>query len=137
MKANTPAGTSILDGFAHSDLADARVGGLSRQPFNLFLTTSHPDSADEWAGGVVRVPVEFTEGAVLIDFSELTRIDSWGIALCLEAMQRITGRGGHLILISVHEEVRRILETAKLDQVFDICSTREEALAKHSHPLAA
>jgi anti-anti-sigma factor len=103
----------------------------------LSSTTSHPESADAWACEVVLVPVEFAEGAVLLDLYEVTRIDSWGFALFLEAMQRITARGGRLFLIRVHEEVRRVLETAKLDRVFHIASTRESALAEHSQLIAA
>lgn len=109
----------------------------SAQPFNLLLITGHPESGDAWAGEVVHVPVEFAEGAVLLDLKEVTRIDSCGLALLLEAMQRIAARGGRLFLIGIDEQVRRVLETAKLDQVFHIASTREHALATHRQPLAA
>ena len=121
-------------------LADFEKAGHSRDSaptFNLLLTTIHPESADASAGEVVHVPVEFTEGAVLLDLKDVTRIDSWGLALFLEAMQRIAARGGRLFLIRIDQQIRRILETAKLDQVFNIASTREDALAEHSQRLAA
>jgi len=86
--------------------------GSSRHPFNLSMTTSHPESADEWAGEVVRVPAEFAEQTVIIDLNEVTRIDSWGIALFIEAMHRISAHGGNLVLIRIREDVRRLLETA-------------------------
>jgi anti-anti-sigma factor len=124
MKTNLPTTSPAL--------ANARP-----QPFNLWMTTCHPESADDCAGDVVRVPAEFTERTVLIDLNEVTRIDSWGIALFIEAMQRITAHGGHLVLIRLHEDVRRVLETAKLDQVFHICANREEALAEHERLFAA
>jgi len=101
------------------------------------MTTSHPESADEWAGEVVRVPAEFAERTVIIDLNEVTRIDSWGIALFIEAMHRISAHGGNLVLVRIQEDVRRLLETAKLDQVFHICATREEALAEYCRPTAA
>jgi len=104
------------------------VVSTRRQPFDLLMTTTHPESADEGAGEVVRVPAEFTERTVLIDLNEVTKIDSWGIALFIEALHRITAHGGNLVLIGIRDDVRRVFETAKLDQVFRICSTREEAL---------
>ena len=124
MKTNLPMSTPTT--------ANARP-----QPFNLWMTTSHPESPDEWAGEVVHVPAEFTERMVLIDLNEVTRIDSWGIALFIEAMHRITAHGGNLVLIRIHDDVRRVLETAKLDQVFHICASREEALAERGRLSAA
>jgi len=117
-------------------LDKARGSRGSAQPFHMLLTTIHPESADAWAGEVVHVPVEFSAGAVLFDLEAVTRIDSWGLALFLEAMQRITARGGRLYLIRIDEQVRRILEAARLDQVFHTASTREYALAAHSQLLA-
>jgi anti-anti-sigma factor len=114
-----------------------RINPAQPQPFNLLMTTSHPNSAGEFAGEVVPVPAEFTERTVLIDLNEVTRIDSWGLALFMEAMQRITAYGGSLVLIRIHEDVRRVLEAAKLDQVFHICANREEALALHCQRHAA
>lgn len=101
------------------------------QPFNLWMTACHPESASDCAGSVVRVAIEFSERTVLVDLNEVTMIDSSGIALFIEAMQRVTADGRHLVLIRPHKDVRRVLETAKLDRVFHICSTREEALAEH------
>jgi|GEM_PF-6428046 len=107
------------------------------QSINLLLTTIHPESADAGAGEVVYVPVEFVKGAVLLDLKEVTQIDSRGLALLLEAMQRITARGGSLILTGIDERIRGVLETAKLDRVFQIAPTREHALAEHCQLLAA
>jgi anti-anti-sigma factor len=129
------ASTSERFGLPEFEKAGRRRGPA--RPFNLLLTTIHPESADAGAGEVVHVPVEFADGAVLLDLKEVTRIDSLGLALLLEAMQRITAQGGRLFLIRIDEHVRRILETAKLDQVFHIAPTRAHALAEHSQLLAA
>lgn len=103
----------------------------SPQTFSLLITTTHPDSTCQLAGEVVGVSAEFKEKMVLVDLNEVTYIDSWGLAIFMEAMQRITAQGGNLVLIRLHENVRRVLETAKLDQIFNIFSTREEALAEY------
>ena len=76
-----------------------------------------------------RVPTEIRERTVLIDLHEVTSVDSTGLALFMEAMQGISARGGHLVLFGVRDEVRRVFETAKLDRVFHIFASREEALA--------
>lgn len=121
-------------------LPELEKEGSSRGPvprINLLLNTIHPESTDAGAGEVVYVPVEFTEDAVLLDLKEVTRIDSRGLALLLEAMQRVTARGRRLILTGIDERIRGVLETAKLDRVFQIAPTREHALAESSHLLAA
>jgi anti-anti-sigma factor len=69
------------------------------------------------------------EQTVFIDLEHVTRITSSWIALFMESMQRINAHGGSLVLIGVHEEVRRIFETAQLDKVFRIFPTREAAIA--------
>ncbi|MEO8354195.1 MAG: STAS domain-containing protein [Chthoniobacteraceae bacterium] len=137
MKLNRYFAASTHKQFRPHIPARARTSSRSPQPFTLLLTTNHPDSSDEGAGEVVRVPAEFNDRTVIIDLNEVTRIDSWGLALFIEAMQRITACGGNLVLIRIHEDVRRVLETAQLDCVFPIFSTREEALAEHGHLSAA
>jgi anti-anti-sigma factor len=106
------------------------------QSFSLFLTTIHPGSADARAGEVACVPVEFAQGAILLDLQGVTRIDSCGLALFLEAMQRMAARGGRLFLTRIDPQVRHVLETAKLDRVFHIAATREDALAELGQWLA-
>lgn len=128
---------SIAKPFRPPELKVAWRSDEARRGFNLLLTTGHPESADEGAGEVVCVPAEFAGSAVVVDLHEVTRIDSWGLALFMEAMKRIAARGADLVLVRVHEAVRRILELAKLDQVFRIFSSREEAVADQRQLLAA
>ena len=130
-----PTITDIPKLAAKHNLEETSLGKVTPQPFGLLLVTTHPESAEEGAGDVVRVTAEFCDRSVLIDLTEVTRIDSWGLALFIEAMQRITALGGRLAIFGIRESVLRVLEAAKLDQVFDICSTREEALADHCRRL--
>jgi anti-anti-sigma factor len=131
MKKNRPATTSEYEGAQPPLNGNTQLSSGWPQAVNLLITTTHPESADQWAGEVVGVPAEFKEGTVLVDLNELTTIDSWGLAIFMEAMRRITARGGNLVLIRIHDNVRRVLETAKLDNISQMFSTREEALAKH------
>lgn len=102
----------------------------SPQRIEVFLTTNHPDSEEDGAGEVARLSTEFRGRSVLVDLHEVTTIDSWGIALFIEAMHRVSAYGGSLVLFGIREELREVLETAKLDCVFNICATREEALSR-------
>jgi len=131
MIANSPIPRSQKQDAAQLVLERVCVNNAPPQPFDLLMVTTHPDSPDEGAGDVVTVPAEFGERSVLIDLSEVTRIDSWGLALFVEAMHRITALGGRLVIFGIRENILRVFETAKLDHVFHICCTREEALAVH------
>lgn len=57
---------------------------------------------------------------VFIDLSRVTYIDSSGLAVLIEAMQRINAYGGKLALFGVHDAVQNIVHIARLDQVFRI-----------------
>src|SRR5882757_1514782 len=57
---------------------------------------------------------------VLIDLGQVTYIDSSGLAVFIEAFQRVMAYGGRLGLFGLQEGVRNIFEIARLDQVFEI-----------------
>ena len=57
---------------------------------------------------------------ILIDLSGVRYIDSSGLALFIETLQRIMAYGGTLGLFGLNESVRNIFEIARLDQVFQI-----------------
>lgn len=137
MNTYTPATTPEYENAQLPFSANTQLSARSSQAFNLLITTTHPDSSDQRAGEVVGVPAEFKGRMVLVDLNEVTTIDSWGLAIFMEAMQRITALGGNLVLIRIHDNVRRVLETAKLDHIFEIFSTREEALAEHGQLVLA
>ncbi len=64
---------------------------------------------------------------VFVDFTAVRYIDSSGLAVLIEAMQRITGYGGRLALYGIHENVRNIFHISRLDQVFPIFPDKETA----------
>jgi anti-sigma B factor antagonist len=57
---------------------------------------------------------------LLIDLSRVSYIDSSGLAVFIEAFQRVTAYGGRLGLFGLQDGVRNIFEIARLDQVFEI-----------------
>jgi anti-sigma B factor antagonist len=57
---------------------------------------------------------------LVVDLSEVTYIDSAGLAALIEAMQKVEGYGGRFLLAGLQETVRSIFEISRLDQVFQI-----------------
>ena len=66
----------------------------------------------------------------MVDLSRVTYIDSSGLAALIEAMQKMDGCGGKLVLAGLQENVRPIFEIARLDQVFVIFPDVKAALAE-------
>ena len=57
---------------------------------------------------------------IVIDLSRTTYIDSAGMAALILAMQEVEAYGGKFFLTGLHETIRSILETSRLDQIFQI-----------------
>ncbi len=66
---------------------------------------------------------------VVVDLAGVSYIDSSGLALFIEAMQRIQAYGGKFALCGLRPSVRTIFDIARLDQVFRIFPDRQAALA--------
>lgn len=65
---------------------------------------------------------------VVVDLSRVPYLDSSGLAVLIEGMQNIQEYGGKFALAGVQESVQHIFEIARLDQVFQIFPTVDEAL---------
>lgn len=57
---------------------------------------------------------------VHVDLSKVSYIDSSGLATFIDAMQRVQAYGGEFALVALRDNVRKIFEIARLDQVFKI-----------------
>ncbi len=66
---------------------------------------------------------------VVIDLSDVTYIDSAGLAALIQAMQKVEAYGGRFFLAGLQETVRSIFEISRLDQVFKIFPDTDTALA--------
>src|SRR5437762_13976112 len=66
---------------------------------------------------------------MVIDLSEVSYIDSAGLAALIQAMQKVEGYGGKFLLAGLQETVRSIFEISRLDQVFQIFPDADAALA--------
>jgi anti-sigma B factor antagonist len=69
------------------------------------------------------------EGNVLIDLAHINYIDSTGIGELVGYFGKFRERGRRLILVEPAERIRKLLEVAKLDDVFPTYDDLESALA--------
>lgn len=65
---------------------------------------------------------------LIFDLTEVPYMDSSGVATLVEAMQVARRYHGSVILCGLHERVRSIFEIARLDMVFKIVDSLDEAL---------
>ncbi len=65
--------------------------------------------------------------SVFVDLTGVSYIDSSGIAVLIDAMQRIQAYGGKLALFGIRENVRTVFEIARLDQIFRIFTDKAAA----------
>lgn len=65
---------------------------------------------------------------LVVDLSGVPYMDSSGVATLVEAMQIARKSGTRMALCSLQERVRSIFEIARLETVFAIYATPEEAL---------
>lgn len=65
----------------------------------------------------------------LIDFANTGYIDSSGLGVLVSLSKKIREQGGELRLSNLNEDLRTLFELTKLDTLFNIAESREEALA--------
>ena len=65
---------------------------------------------------------------LVVDLSEVSYIDSAGLAALIQAMQKVEAYGGKFMLSGLQETVRSIFEISRLDQVFQIFPDTDAAL---------
>ena len=69
---------------------------------------------------------------VLVDMSAIDYIDSSGVASLVEAFQSARKAGSPFALVSVSEAALRVLQLARLDRIFTIHASLDDALADGS-----
>ncbi len=69
---------------------------------------------------------------LLVDMSQVTYLDSSGIASLLEALQLANKNGTAVKLFAASAQVMRVFELARLDRVFSIHSDLSAAIATES-----
>jgi anti-sigma B factor antagonist len=68
------------------------------------------------------------EDLLIVDLSDVPYMDSSGVATLVELMQLSRRGGSRLVLCNMHERVRSIFDIARLDSVFTIVGSIDDAL---------
>jgi anti-sigma B factor antagonist len=78
---------------------------------------------------LIQAAVERGERRILVDFSETGYIDSSGLGALVSVAKRVREAGGELRLSGLNEDLRALFELTKLDTLFAIADTPQQALA--------
>jgi anti-sigma B factor antagonist len=78
---------------------------------------------------LVQAALDRGERRMLIDFSRTGYIDSSGLGALVSLSKRIREAGGELRLSGLNEDLRSLFELTKLDTLFAIAETPQQALA--------
>jgi len=65
---------------------------------------------------------------IVIDLSQVPYIDSSGLAIFIDALQRVQQYGGKLALAGLRDNVKLVFQISKLDKVFQIFDNAQSAL---------
>ena len=97
------------------------VAGITESQGRLIIALEGEIDLEQ-AGAVRRALLDSLKKGrnVLVDLSQVTYIDSSGIASLVEGLQVARKQKSELALVAVSQRVRRVLELARLDKVFQI-----------------
>lgn len=65
---------------------------------------------------------------IIINFAGVTYIDSSGLATIVEIFKKLSSYGGQLRLSNLSPKVKNLFELTKLEKLFKIAATEEEAI---------
>ena len=86
---------------------------------------------------MIRDLVDHHHKRIALNLDQVSRIDSTGIGMLVEAVIYTVKQGGRLILFLVPRLVRNILTTHRLLPAFEIYPTEAEAIAGFQQPPSA
>ena len=66
---------------------------------------------------------------IVLDLADVSYMDSSGVASLVKLLSRVRRLGAQLHLVGLSDRVRSVFEITRLDSVFDIFATQEEAMA--------
>ena len=86
----------------------------------------------------VSLAVEQTRsGHVIIDLTDVSYMDSSGFGTLLSATKKIRPAGGKVFLVGCNDVIARMLRITRLNTIFDLYASEEEALRALPPPVSA
>ena len=70
------------------------------------------------------------QNKILLELSELKYMNSTGLNVMINVLTKTRNAGGEAILVNVSESVKQLFVVTKLDTIFTIATSTEEALEK-------
>ena len=67
---------------------------------------------------------------VIVNLEKVTYIDSSGLATLVEMLKKTKSQGGNLGLAAMSDKVKSLFEITKLDKLFAIFPSQDDAVAK-------
>jgi len=67
---------------------------------------------------------------IVINLSKVTYVDSSGLATLVEILKNMRSYGGKMRLANMSTKIKSLFEITKLEKLFEIMASEEEALAK-------
>src|SRR3954463_1412434 len=96
----------------------------------VFMLSGHlvaPDGVQVFRDAVVAA-VHSGANAGLLDFSDVSYMDSAGVGALVAAYRHVTGRGGQLKILRPSLTVRHVLGITHLTGVFDVFDSEADAI---------
>jgi len=78
----------------------------------------------------IRAALDTGPSKLVVDLGGVSYMDSSGVATLVEALKRSKNSGASMVLCSLAPPVMSIFEIARLDQVFVVADSVDEAIAK-------
>lgn len=79
--------------------------------------------------GLLLEALETKSEKLVVDLSDVSFMDSSGLATLIETLQVSRKQNTELALAGLHPRVKSVFEISRLDQLFTIFATQQEALA--------
>lgn len=70
--------------------------------------------------------VENKAEVVLVDFKNVTFMDSSGLGALVLALKTVRASGGKMFICSVNDQIKMLFELTSMDRVFEIFANRSE-----------
>ncbi|MCC5921939.1 MAG: STAS domain-containing protein [Cyclobacteriaceae bacterium] len=66
---------------------------------------------------------------LVVDIENMRYINSAGLGVLITLLTKIRNKGGDICLFKATDQVKKVLMITKLDKIFGICASKEEAVA--------
>ena len=74
----------------------------------------------------IKQHIESGVQVILVDFSNVTFMDSSGLGALVKALKTLNAAHVKLFLCSINEQIKMLFELTCMDSYFSICENREE-----------